>query len=342
MREFKSNMTDLPRRQLDDDTWTVCKLENVAAPIRPEPQFARNLRRELMNATSVSTIHPNRRPGYRKPIFNALAPSSKSAVGAFATLALIAVSLFGVFLFNHQTGPQEFNNGQFPIGGSPTAASLPTSCPASQVSYEETFTVATATFEGVISSDAAAASNWQMQGWKVSQGATTEFSQSGPSVAVDFVLDGFYSAVFGSGASVARHGEMRDASFTTVGPGESVDLSYGDAVSFDPSKGVKITNASRAIELDFKRSLFTLDASNLTPRLIDGAMIRLDASGKIPSVIGTIGAEATATIRLDYIVPSPNFTCDRPGRLNIPAGAMTNPTGVAGSGYVLTLGYHEG
>ncbi len=147
------------------DDQVFSKLAGLTAQPEPDSRFVHHLREELMSGASISAVRPEQPAPYRWPRLRAQSSRSKPIAGAFATLALVAVSLVGIFLFNHQPDPtnrQEFNSAQRPNGGTPQTAGSPRACPSSQVSYGQSFHIAIGTFTGVISNEAADSTHWQM------------------------------------------------------------------------------------------------------------------------------------------------------------------------------------
>lgn len=261
----------------------------------------------------------------------------RAIFGAVATAALILVSAIGISLFNRPTNDAGQNVAQIAAPGTPAADSTPALCSKTFVSNTLPVEVALSAFvQEAVSEQALAANVWQMQGWTIAPGGVSAFSQSGPSVAFDFVLDGFYSAVFGSSAEVNRH-IAAEKGFMPFSPNKVVELGYGDAVGFDPSKGVVIRNLSTTNALTFKRAVFSIgppNGSNTATPSATGAHVVLDASGHLPPEIGTVNKLQNGPLRLKFYFRDQPICVDQGEvRLNEPAGASYPLDG----GYVLII-----
>lgn len=263
---------------------------------------------------------------------------SQRFLNAFATLALIAAVAFSGYLFVRPTDEPGFNAGD-PALRTPAAAATPSMCSSDPTAKYFITNIGGAAFSPKLNSDPSKDVNfWALQGWRVAAGATADYTGASPSNATDFVLSGFYEATFGSAATVARLIEPGwNAPSPTGGvvqPGVTIDLTYGDSVSFDPSKGVKIVNLSASVDIVFKRALFTTDDPSAAPAA-NGASAVIDAKGKLSPEILAKDLEPNV-MGLQFVPYGRQVPCDYAKPLGPPAGALASGPM---AGYFLTVGF---
>ena len=119
-------------------------------------------------------------------------------------------------------------------------------------------------------------------------------------------------------------------------PGSPVEITKGDSVGFDPSKGVLITNVASTTDLVLKRALFTVEVPSLKAPVVSGALVIVDAKGALPQPLVDGRGTVPNTVQLISVQAIENVPCDAGIRLGKPAGALR---GDDRAGYLLELGF---
>ena len=320
-----------PDPTLKSTLWrTMMTTSQAAMPLSPganQPSYERPTTRPARTGRRWTTFW--RRPG--------------RAFNVAATIALIVAVALGAFLVNRPASNPGPDVAQITAPGTPgmtpiTASRMTpqaTSTPCTSV-YEGTGTltrIAQSEFTSVAASNPSRPlASWQLQGWRVEPGVSARYVSPAPGYAVDFVLSGFYSATFGSTATVERHGEF-GSSGEVIQPDSPVEITYGDTVSFDPAGGFQITNKS-AVAVVFKRALFTVEPPSKAP-LTSGAQVVVDSNGALPRPLEVTPGLPPTEVQLILVRALRNIPCDAGIRLGYPAGALTSDM----AGYLLELDF---
>lgn len=300
--------------ETDDDALLVDRLESLAAAITPTAHFSSTMKEILMttlampsdrrdmphrglrthardvNDPSWSQVHPRHlRRGFQR------------ATAAIVTALFLFITIGGIFSL--QRTP---NNGdQLNAPGPAPTASPSTGCLNDQ--DQDT----SAPGAGInllplsaISGGAQYANFVQLQSWAVGPGVQAVV-KPGPfgqftALAVDFVLQGYYSATFNGPGIVSSRNLTGAPGTKLVDAGATVDLSHGDAISFNYSDGIAIQNLSKSVQLEFQRALFTKDVAAAPPSSGDGFTGLVEVSAQLPSTLDLMSTQ-TPMIWLTYV-----------------------------------------
>ena len=253
----------------------VHRLHAEAAPPAPRPAFKHQLREQIMTASmpvsmpapSPVTAHVGARSLPALPSQNLASGgvamprrvSRWAAIAATITL-LLTTGLAAYLSVGRLSPPDEPGTAGAVIAGSPSAS--PTSdyvnpCPGQPYfPCGPDMRVGFAFVAGSLyPSEAVTGSNVTMLGWQVAPGDTITFDPNDlrvlPGIAIDIVTDGAYRATFSGPAMVTRSKPLGTSS-TYPKAGEVVELSKGDAVSFQQGTRVELTNPLTTRLLHFK------------------------------------------------------------------------------------------
>jgi len=265
--------------------------------------------------------------------------------GAFATAVLVLVALGGVLLI--QRTPN--NRGSLNAAGPAPTASPSTGCLIDQDQDTEPGRSAgiNALPLAAISGGAQYADNVQLQGWAIDGGMSATI-QAGPfgqftGLAVDFVLQGFYSATFNGPGVVSTENLTGTPGIRLVDSGGTIELSHGDSVAFNYRDGITIQNISKTTPLMFKRALFTRGAAPSDVPGGDGYAVALEETAKLSASLDEMTVHSPIMIWLTYSQVQtsegdPRAFCTETTRYRLLSTAETDrPANGEPNGYILYI-----
>jgi hypothetical protein len=273
---------------------------------------------------------------------------ARTRAGSLAAAAILVVALIGFRSYINPPGGYEALNAP---GPAPTASPV-TGCLVDQDQGVPSLSALPITGIndlrlGTFSSDALYADNVQLQGWTLNALATATIpgntSEGFAGVAVDFVLQGYYSATFG-GPAIVSQGNLTGApggGFSDSGG--TVELSHGDAIAFAYGAGITVHNVSSTTPLVFKRVLLTKGSAAASMPTGDGFQIALDQQTALPRPIGGMVGGSQMAIWLEYQhvdVPakSPRQFCTETTAYRLVSTIdPTRPANADQNGYVLYI-----
>ena len=295
--------------------------------------------------TGRSRASPRRRPG--------------RAFNAVATLTLIVAVAFGAYLVNRVANSPGSGVAQIAAPGTPSATAPAAACvdvPRGYFSGPKAGLFVLASQVRSLSPSAPLVDRVQLQGWTIDAG---RYGVLGPvqsdqyaGLAVDFVLSGFYSAIFEGPAYAVAAGNLTLSGWRPqlIPAGQAVELAQGDAVMFNRSDKVVVHSASSVNPLVFKRALFTEGTTNAPPLVGQGFTDVIEQSAVLPANLGDSLRHGDGFMLL---IPSllqesdstPRANCAAPEQIRVltslegpaPATPSSTASGGLANGYALWI-----
>lgn len=323
----------------------VGQLSAEATQVRPTLTFRNHLRETLMHtppltaALPAPAFHPLPklgRPvevgyGAERPVTTI--PSRIQRTGmrwaaVAATIALLLVTAAGGFLVSRgpgESGPTRIPGFQFASPeASPETGTYVDPCAKFRPYFPCTGPgpwVSVGIIDGSLYADEVTdgATEVEMQSWSIAPNKSVSFPPSDipvTAVGMDIVIEGAYAATFSGPVTVARSGPV-GTGFEYPAAGTRVELSKGDAVSYEFATRAEIINPLQTQSLEFKSIVFGRPAAELDlagVQSIDGdPTIVVDGKGVLPQPLSAY-PNRDVTIYLTYSQIDP--TAPFPPKLN--------------------------
>jgi hypothetical protein len=257
---------------------TVRSLHASVPDHRPQSEFRNNLREQLMETAVPITTPGFARVGQARDSFIGMRPARGARsripqvvrggavrwVAIAATIALLVTTAFGAWRGGIIPSNQEPNgtNVAAPFLRA-TPANVVDRCqvPSTARPYGANPLIAQGLIVGAsFSEEVLAVTNVQMQGWKLAAGEEVQFADQGretKGVGVDVVVNGAYAATFSTEVTVSRPiPGGGGGQFEYPGAHELVELSRGDAVTYQIGTRIDVQNKFQSQALEFQSILF--------------------------------------------------------------------------------------
>jgi len=174
----------------------------------------------------------------------------------------------------------------------------------------------------------------QLQGWAIDPGNSQPggTGDAATGAVVDFVINGAYVATFNVPVAVIPGGVTNDP-IIYADAGETVELSRGDAVSYELGGLIEITNPLSVQRLEFKRSIiYTGDIESFSATA-NGVVTNVEGDTTLPAGTGTNPGDVTISLLYAQILPGlSSLPADEMGVLAIigPVDPQRGPAGTEG------------
>lgn len=324
----------------------------------PRGAFVTDLKERLMTSTSIPFDHSGLSPTTLPTIRAAAtawtppqsAPRRRSGWlgrGAFATAALLLVTLFASYSAVFRSGgdgpgPSAIPAFAPPIGGGTPSPRTGRPLPSADDPYAIVFPVRDFIAADDIDSSmfapemfGAPGTHVQTELWTVEPGADAvgPATDIAPKLIFDAVLDGAYTATFDGSAIIGRAPQPEGGGLERPVPGKVVELGRGDSVIYAAGTLKSLVNPRTTMGLKFERAVFYGGDAAPVPSAGAGAAVRVNGGGPLPRPLNNY-----SSVRWDYIsivagypLPETNSGFDR----------IVGPIGSADTrfeGYVLLVG----
>jgi len=178
----------------------------------------------------------------------------------------------------------------------------------------------------------------QLQGWAITPGSTLPGVENGAAsgMVVDFVINGMYVATFDVPVVVIPGGITNDA-IQYLDAGDLVELSRGDAVSYELGGLIEIRNPLSVQRLEFKRGVIYDGDISPFSATTDGVTNRVEGNTILPAATGSKPRQMTLWLGYVQILPGIPFPPESMGALAT-VGPVDPQRGPAGTeGFVLLI-----